>query len=659
MISSRYNCRFCFLRCSIKQELNTTQKQILIFPPIIEKSPNSAPGININIVVEDAVSRAHFYRSLPKTVNALRDVVHDSSVPATVLDFEKYQSYDSSTHSNIRRLFAGATNTTITEGIKEMYQKFKEAGYRTMFQEDVCWFDGLGSLLRPRGSTKDGSSSQWAQFRRLLNAQMRPFLDTFGVGFSACKILHDLGDTNIFNGENLPALCFDGRHLSSYFLKTTKDFLDLSHTETGSAPVFSYVHLNTGHEHTGTRLVNDDENLARFVTDMAADANTLTIILSDHGAKTSEYATRTAPGLKEIYKPFLFMIVPEQVAEFLGNERMKNLIRNQKRLVALEDLNLALRDLVVRHSRKNPQKPQVFNKSTTGGKSRGLFSELSTNRSCSDFKLSSDAVCLCEDEEVAVELDEFFLNFMANIAVGEINNLIQSQYTKGKTGAVAGYGRCRRYALKRVERVRSRVRGETRFTTFTVVLETAPAIDETEEEEETFEVTLSYPLATKNGFSVVKITRTSRYGIFKSCADSEVELHLCTCDRAISKKTLVNSDYIWQLFGYYMFSRLSKIRKLHGSCLYVVKTQFVRALRNGNGRDATMLHEVINVCDNKLFNLTVADDSLVRQPFLLSRPLPFTIAVYPNTMHYVIGAFCGLPDGEFAANFTVDVTDLA
>lgn len=658
--------RFCFLRCVIHHDSNTANlNQILVFPPIVQKPSNSKPRIHINIVVEDAVSRAQFYRSMPKTVDALRDIVHDSSVPATVLDFQKYQSYDSSTHSNIRRLFAGShwgrnlDNTAA--GIKKLYREYKKAGYQTMFQEDVCWFDRFGSLLRPtsmQGWSQDNSSVQWTHFRNLLSEHIQPFVDNFGVSFSSCKILQDLGDTNIFNGENLPKLCFNGRHLSSYFLNTAKDFLDLRLTE--SSPVFSYVHLNTGHEHTGKRIINDDDYLARFVTQMAKHNKTLTILLSDHGAKTSEYATKTAYGLKEIYKPFLFMIIPRQVAEFLGNERMKYLIKNQNHLVALEDLHLALKNLA--NSLELNDQTNAPNVSSSGEKNDGLFSVISPARGCSDFELSSDAVCQCEDEEVAIEPDQLFLHFLANIGVGEINNLIQSQYMKGKTAqdkittkprAFAGYGRCQRYALKRVDRIRSKVHSENRLITFTTAVETVP----TNDGEEMFEVTLSYPLALAHGVNLVKVTRLSRYSLFKTCADKQVDLHLCTCDRNSSHTVPQDFNDIWKMFGHYMFSGISKIRKLHGSCLYLIITRRHRALRNDDGQDVSLFYEVINVCDNRLFHLNVSDDSLVRKPFILSRKLPFEIVVHPNTMHHVISVFCGLPHGEFVANFKVEARD--
>ena len=350
-----YITRFCFLRCTLKDHPRSTTKQILIFPTTVKHCPNTThvPRININIVVQDSISRHQFYRLLPKTVDALREIVHEPSANATVLDFEKYQSYDSSTHINIKKLFArnrvsrNETRFSVSDTIKELYMKFRNASYKTMFQEDACWFEGFASLLRPaflKHDHKTNTNSLWKDFYKYLKKNFMEIVDSFGIGFCSCKLLQELGGTNIFNGGKLPSLCFDGQPFSYYYLKVVEDFL---HAYRASCPVFSYLHLNTGHEHTGQRITQDDEDLSSFVKTMATQhSTTLTILLSDHGGKTTEFVTRTVEGLKEIYKPFMFVIVPREAAKVLGNKRMGNLIKNQKRLVALEDISQALDDVL-------------------------------------------------------------------------------------------------------------------------------------------------------------------------------------------------------------------------------------------------------------------------------------------------------------------------
>lgn len=674
---------------------------------MIKRCPDTyAPQLNINIVVQDSISRHQFYRTLPKTVNSLREIVHDPSIDATVLDFEKYQSYDSSTHSNIKKLFAGKNatrnRTDVSQTIKYFYKKFKNASYETLFQEDACWCEGFASLLRPKfWNTTAGNNTYnlWEEFYEYIEENLMPSVDSFGVGFSSCKVLQDLGDTNIFNGETLRTICLDGRPLSYYFLNVVQDFSEAY--KNNSCPIFSYSHLNTGHEHTGQRITQDDEYLAKFVKTMAMHhKSTVTILLSDHGGKTTEYATRTVPGLKEIYKPFMFIIVPRQAAKILGNERMGNLIKNQKRLVALEDLSLALGDVVrglgdkretnTTHFENAEAKETRNSENSRNLDSNGLFGNISADRNCTQLNLSADAICLCEGEDVEAVMDSLFLDFLASVAVGHVNNMIQSQYNGGSrslnsnlsnNGTVAskyidketrgdnngmlkdaedtnvvsnqyqqfgGYGNCFRYVLKRVERHRTKVIGEGRIHTFNVLVKTVPA---TRDREQIFEMTVGHHLTNTNGIEVLKVTRLSQYSVFKACADVEVQPDLCTCDVGSQPDP---TKYMWELLGYYMFTTPSQIDKLEQPCLYLITTKRERFLKSGKGRDAFLTHEIVNSCD-KSFNVTLSDNSLVRKPFILSKLLPFSTIVYPNAAHHLVNAFCGLPDGEFVASFKVDV----
>ena len=85
--------------------------QALVFPPELHKANTEPPAkdkrFNINIIVLDCISRPHFYRVLPKTIHALRQIANDDSVPATALDFGLFQSIGQNTFDNIKYLFSG------------------------------------------------------------------------------------------------------------------------------------------------------------------------------------------------------------------------------------------------------------------------------------------------------------------------------------------------------------------------------------------------------------------------------------------------------------------------------------------------------------------------------------------------------------------------
>ena len=106
---------------------------------------------------------------------------------------------------------------------------------------------------------------------------------------------------------------------------------------------------------------------------MALFPNTLTLIFSDHGHKMTPFSC-TERGRRELFDPAFFMIVPDDVKEKLGPERMGALITNQKRIFMLYDVHKALMSL------HDSQRKDSKDYSVTG-----IFSEILANRNCADL----------------------------------------------------------------------------------------------------------------------------------------------------------------------------------------------------------------------------------------------------------------------------------
>ena len=124
--------------------------QILTFLPSLPplKDNEYQNKISINIFLVDSVSRPHFYRSFPKTVNYLKDIKNDRTYPANVFNFELFQAVHGHTNENERALFDGSLfpvrlggksrdNTAVN--LDPLYGVFKTAGFQTMFLDDLCW----------------------------------------------------------------------------------------------------------------------------------------------------------------------------------------------------------------------------------------------------------------------------------------------------------------------------------------------------------------------------------------------------------------------------------------------------------------------------------------------------------------------------------------
>ena len=96
---------FVFFKCG-------SLRQVLLLPRTLKLSSrkNKKQKMNVNIILVDSISRPHFYRSMPRTIEALRHVVYNKSIPATVLDFELFQSVSQHTMDNCRPLYSGVTS---------------------------------------------------------------------------------------------------------------------------------------------------------------------------------------------------------------------------------------------------------------------------------------------------------------------------------------------------------------------------------------------------------------------------------------------------------------------------------------------------------------------------------------------------------------------
>jgi hypothetical protein len=148
-ISRVADLNFLFLNCT---GLFTGVKisQLLTFLPALPRLTNKKQKdkVNVNVVLLDSLSGAHFCRSLPNTIIFLQEKNADPSFPAHVFEYELFQAVHGHTHDIEPALFSGTLypeewtskqNTAKPVDLHVLYGVFKEAGYQTMFLDDLCW----------------------------------------------------------------------------------------------------------------------------------------------------------------------------------------------------------------------------------------------------------------------------------------------------------------------------------------------------------------------------------------------------------------------------------------------------------------------------------------------------------------------------------------
>lgn len=182
LLTSRQKFNFLFVKCFEDLQQTLASQLISVPPPITttQETPKTRTKntINVNIVLLDSVSRSHFYRSLPKTVEVLRKLaLNTKSTSAAVFDFELFQAVHGHTTQNEHALFTGQllppsdpqeNHPSVEAGV--LFGHFKRAGYQTLWQDDLCWMAGWGLLA-------DLGAEDWEELKYKLDEN---FVDNTG-----------------------------------------------------------------------------------------------------------------------------------------------------------------------------------------------------------------------------------------------------------------------------------------------------------------------------------------------------------------------------------------------------------------------------------------------------------------------------------------------
>ena len=650
--SSTHGFNFCFLVC-VRIERSGFIEQLFSFPSLHKVSGSKSQDeikFNLNILVLDSVSRPHFYRALPKSVRTLREIVHFESYNATVLDFEMMQSTAAYTFHNIRALMSGKKDfhysgghVNESYGIDVLFGKFKKLGFYTLLQEDSCWYDSWGSLFTdnkyqgkpPLG--KPGFARRWKAFQEMVKNYN---IDDFGLSHASCEVLKRYNTTNQFNHPR--RVCFGGKAFAEHFLDYTESIYDILRSTGKTTRFLTYTHLNIGHEISGTRIRQIDDRLSRYLEKMATTEDTLTVVLSDHGPKTTKYSFHTMEGRAEKYDPFLFIIVPEKVARGLGLRTLRALEENQNRLVTTLDLHKAFMSL---------GRTGLIGRAGMINwlSDRGIFGLIPASRTCADLSIKPLAVCKCEGWEKRFPDNDKRFTWLAEYALGNINNDIQKQYLIDAKH-IQGYGNCQRLAGKRFSKIRQR--SEKGVTVTTMDIHVTPGY-------EIFEVQIQHSLRQNKHLSFIGMTHRERitiYRHFAKCVDSTVFLGLCVCDHRNFHQSLTRQkqhkwvkitsrqDILDIIALSNSFGAETKTKDIHGGCLLLL-------YRNHDGRSTSF--EISNTCKDRTYNVTISVTNAGQ--YFLSRRVPFAILLRQRTIHFLLVV---RRSGNSKGNFKLKVSHL-
>ena len=603
---------YVFLGCTVDKK---TIKQVLVLPPLKKfvdaQKDHRKPAINanINILVLDSVSREHFFRRLPATAENLKSINEDLEIGASVLDFELFQSIAPRTFPNIRALFSGEVDKDTDDAdhsydIRSLFGAFIEHGYQTMLQEDSCWFDSWGALITDNihDLTLLSTSEQFADRWRNLNKKLREMqVNSFGLTHLTCDVLLRYGVTNQFNEPQ--KVCYNGRLLTTYFLDYVRKHFILEQKQQFFKPLLLYTHLNTGHEKSGKRIGKSDPELADFVKHAGRMKDTITILLSDHGPKTTQFARENDRGRYELAHSFLFMIIPDGIRASMG-KHFDALVLNQKRLITPKDLHFTLTSFLF-------------------GRAEGLLQPIDHQRGCEDLPLYSFTHCLCSGWILRLPDAERSVAWIAEFGLGYLNNMIQTMYTSNTaSGRVGGYGNCERLIGIRFINIKTRKEGNKDIFNFDIVVYRYRGA-------EMFEFAISKELQSAKTVGSLRILQWRRVSIFqhfRKCLDKGVLPDLCIC-RPESSGTNPGRDMTHLLASKFFNVRTTTVY-LDSRCLALLTRTRSKSHRS---------YEVTNLCIDRTYSFRF---DLLRGRFQpeelpISTLLPINITVSPWTTHFL------------------------
>ena len=436
--TSRNGFNFCFVQC-VRNNTSQLIRTVLSFPPVLGVTNSQGPkpvNLDINVVVLNSVSRAHLYRALPETVATIRSIVYDNLITATALDYEFLQSFGPAMTPDLQIQLSGKNVETPTQNseISALFAKLKRLGYHNIRQTDQCWYDkdavttDFQSTTETAGTRKE-LSKQWAYVQ---SVAMKHVDDT-GMTYLACESKTKYSVPNQLDGKSSKASCVNGRYVFNFLFDHIEKARQAKRVSRAKKPYFFYTYLTLSRDKLGAGIKQIDKQLSTFLSGMAHEENSVTIVTSDHGPTTTKYSLDSVEGRYEIYDPVLFMIIPKGVALKFGKEQMEALVKNQHRLISPKDLHntlVSMANLEQRHLARRAD--------------RGLLAEIPENRTCKDIGVDVGALCKCRGWETWFSDNDPRFTWVAEFALGDLNNKLQYSTKTLKSFSNKRTGRCQK-----------------------------------------------------------------------------------------------------------------------------------------------------------------------------------------------------------------------
>ncbi|PFX13819.1 hypothetical protein AWC38_SpisGene22065 [Stylophora pistillata] len=218
--------------------------------------------------------------------------------------------------------------------------------------------------------------------------------------------------------------------------------------------------------------------------------------------------------------------------------------------------------------------------------------------------------------------------WLAEFAVGYINDAIQKQYMDGNGDSKKkyGYGNCQRLVGKSFVKVVKRFLGEYIVTTMDI--HAVPPVGFTDDE--VYRLSVRQFAKPTQGVIFLSFIRKTMYNKFASCTDNSVEIKLCTCAKgqtadASKKEVLFDNGIPRKMFG-----SDTVVRDLNSNCLLFLQRNY---------RTFSFALGVANVCTNVTYTFELTgsiDQKIFSKTLPIERELPSKTFYFLTSVHKYI-----------------------
>ncbi|CAG9322491.1 unnamed protein product [Blepharisma stoltei] len=377
---------------------------------------NRPKPLTVLVLLVDAVSRQHFYRTMNKTVDLLYNLNAESSDLYTVFDFFNGNSHGENTLPNLVPLLYGHTyqeHLLKTQSLS--LKKADDAEKYSKIQEEIIWkhYEKYGFV------TMFGWETRWDYFAEIGGRKV--LCDHTAASFwrGAVEIA---AYTDFIEKQR----CIGNYHSHQYLLNYTKEFIQnyLEHNK------FGYLHFVSGHEVTGSVVQMLDSDLSKFLAETIDshrenDEDFAIFLVSDHGLHMGSW-DRFQEGIIENLSPFTFLITNNNFLSKIGPNTRDILLSNTQRLISKFDLHLTLKHLAAAPYEDATEYSDWKKDVKISSPVSLLIEEISENRTCQDIGVPLYWCTCLEYNNVEIKDINALALHIANQTIFTINKKIQN-----------------------------------------------------------------------------------------------------------------------------------------------------------------------------------------------------------------------------------------